>query len=335
MDKSLYRDMWVYIEHDGAEPAQVGLELLCRVRKLCDETGERLCAVIIGALPEPGIQRVKDCGADRLILVDGRGCGQFNIDVYANVFTVLSRKYSPSAIFVGGSIDGRDFAPRFAVQLGTGCTSDAMELRYDRASGDIEFIEPAVGGKIMAVITVPVMRPQVGTVRPGTFKYAPAGAREDVEELRERIDFPAERLRCSVVGFTPEEADPELDIAGCQTLVCVGNGLKSKEGLERYRELARLLGGKVCCTRPLFDRGILPYKLQVGQSGVIVKPRLYIGFGVSGAVNHVAGVEAEVFVAVNTDPQAQIFAYADYGVVGDMDQVCDAMLAALRAGRDK
>lgn len=331
MNKNEYRDMWVYIEKEGDKVAQVGLELCCEIRKLCDVTGEKLCAVVLGSLSESEIEKVLECGVDKIIFVDGTGYEEFNIDSYANAFTVLSRKYKPSAIFVGGTVDGRDFAPRFAVQLNTGCTSDAMELVYNKESGDIEFIEPAVGGKIMAVITVPVLRPQVGTIRPGTFKYAPTGKKENVETVHETVNFPMEKKRCSIVSFTPDHKDPELDIANCDVIVCVGNGLKNKENLERYRKLAKLLGGKLGCTRPLFDRGILPYQLQVGQSGVMIKPKLYIGFGISGAVNHTAGVDADVFVAVNSDPEAQIFSYADYGIVDDMDKVCDAMIAALEA----
>ena len=130
---------------------------------------------------------MKDCGVDGLISVHGSGYAYFNTDAWANAFTVLSRKYRPSAIFVGGTIDGRDFAPRFAVQLDTGCTSDAMELDWDPETGDIQFIEPAVGGKIMAVITVPELRPQIGTIRPGTFPYAPTGRKAQIEEIEEEI----------------------------------------------------------------------------------------------------------------------------------------------------
>lgn len=333
MQKSDYRNMWVYIEHDGKTAAPVGLELCCEVRKLCDKTGDRLYAVILDELPETEIDRVKACGVDGIIRVRGTGYEYFNTDAYANAFTVLSRKYNPSAIFVGGTVNGRDFAPRFAVQLNTGCTSDAMELDYDPATGDIQFIEPAVGGKIMAVITVPVLRPQVGTIRPGTFPYAPAGARAEIEEIEEEIRFDPAAIRCRRVEFIPDDADPELDIANADCIVCVGNGLKDSEHLERYRTLARLLGGKIGCTRPLYDRGILPYKLQIGQSGVMVKTKLYISFGVSGAVNHTAGVDADVFVAVDKNPDAQIFNYCDYGIVGDMDEVCDELIAQIRARR--
>ena len=333
MKKSDYQNMWVFIEHDGRTAAPVGLELCCELRKLCDQTGDRLFAVVLGELPESELDKVKDCGIDGIIRVSGTGYEYFNTDAWAKAFTVLSRKYNPSAIFVGGTIDGRDFAPRFAVQLETGCTSDAMELGWDAETGDIQFIEPAVGGKIMAVITVPALRPQVGTIRPGTFPCAPVGAKQEIERIEERIDFDPEKIRCRHLGFIPDESDPELDIANADCIVCVGNGLKDSEHLERYRTLAKLLGGKLGCTRPLYDRGILPYKLQIGQSGVMVKPKLYISFGVSGAVNHTAGVDADVFVAVGKNPEAQIFNYCDYGIVGDMDEVCDEMIAQIKALR--
>ena len=331
MQKSDYKNMWVYIEHDGKTAAPVGLELCCEIRRLCGETGDKLYAVILSDLPEAEIEKVKACGVDGVIHVSGTGYDYFNTDAYSNAFTVLSRKYNPSAIFVGGTVNGRDFAPRFAVQLNTGCTSDAMELAYDPETGDIQFIEPAVGGKIMAVITVPQLRPQVGTIRPGTFKYAPAGARPEIEWIEEEISFDPAAIRCRRVKFIPDDADPELDIANADCIVCVGNGLKDVEHLERYRTLAKLLGGKIGCTRPLYDRGILPYKLQIGQSGVMVKTKLYISFGVSGAVNHTAGVDADLFIAVDKNPEAQIFNYCDYGIVGDMDAVCDEMIEQLKA----
>ena len=139
--------MWVYIEQDEKQIEPVSLELCCEVRKLCDVTGDRLLAVVLGACPETELDKVKDCGVDGFIHVEGTGYEYYNTQAYANAFTLLSEKYRPSAIFVGGTVNGRDFAPRFAVRLNTGCTSDAMELVYDEKTGDIEFIEPAVGGR--------------------------------------------------------------------------------------------------------------------------------------------------------------------------------------------
>ena len=329
MDKKNFKNMWVYIEHDGKNVHPVTLELCCETRRLCDESGDKLIAVIAGTLPDGEIDKVKDCGIDGVIYVSGTGYARYNTEAYTNLFTVLCRKYSPSAVFGGGTTNGRDFAPRFAARLETGCTSDATELIYNPETTDIEFVEPAAGGKFMAVITIPVLRPQVGTIRPGTFKYAPAGRKADIEEIHEEIAFPENEIRTKFIDFTADSFDPELDIASCETIVCVGAGLKD-ESLPKYRELAALLGGKLACTRPIVDRELLPYKLQVGQSGVMIKPKLYIGFGISGAVNHVTGVDAGKFIAVNKDPHAPIFNYCDYGIVGDMDEVCDEMIRQLK-----
>lgn len=331
MTKQDYKNMWVYIEHDGNKVHPVSLELCCEVRKLCDLSGDKLIAVISGALPESETDKIRDCGVDGFIKVAGTGYERYNTEAYTNLFTVLCEKYKPSAVFVGGTTNGRDFAPRFAVRLDTGCTSDATEVIYNPATTDIEFVEPAAGGKIMAVITIPVLRPQVGTLRPGTFKYAPVGRKDDIKVIEETVNFDLEQIRTKFISFAAEAFDPELDIAECEVIVCVGNGLKDEESLGRYRELAKLLGGKIACTRPLVDREILNYKLQVGQSGVMIKPKLYIGFGISGAVNHTTGIEASMFIAVNKDPSASIFNYCDYGIVGDMDEVCDKWIEKIKA----
>lgn len=329
MNKSDYKDMWVYIEHDGKKVADVGLELCCEVRKLCDVTGDRLMAVIIGKLPQAEVKKVIACGVDGVIRVNKDENVEYNTEVYTNVFTELTRKYLPSAVFVGGTENGRDFAPRYAVRVDTGCTSDAVELEIDKETGDIRFIEPAVGGKIIAVITIPSRRPQVGTIRPGTFRYEPTGARGSAETINETIVTPKESIVSRLVSFRPNDDDPSLNIADSDVIVCVGNGLKSAEDLPKYRRLAELLDGKLGCTRPLVDRELLPHRLQIGQSGVMIKPKTYICFGVSGAVNHVTGVSADLFIAVNSDPQAQIFNFCDYGIVGDMDTVCNSMIEEL------
>lgn len=329
MDKTCFKNMWVHIEHTDGVVHPVSLELCCEARKLCDKSGDKLIAVIAGELNEAEREKIAECGVDGFILVSGTGYERYNTEAYTNLYTVLCEKYKPSAVLVGGTTNGRDFAPRFAVRLNTGCTSDATELIYNPETTDIEFVEPAAGGKIMAVITIPVLRPQIGTLRPGTFKYAPTGKKTDVEVINEDISFDADKIRTKLLGFAADAFDPELDIADTECLICVGAGLK-EESLPKYKELASLLGGKVGCTRPLVDKEILPYKLQVGQSGVMIKTKLYIGFGISGAVNHVTGVDAERFIAVNTDPNAAIFNYCDYGIVGDMDEVCDAMIASLK-----
>lgn len=329
MDKKCYKNMWVHIEVNDGVVHPVSLELCCETRKLCDLSGDKLIAVVPGKISEAEIERIAECGVDGFIMVSGTGYERYNTEAFANLYTVLCEKYKPSAIMVGGTTNGRDFAPRFAVRLNTGCTSDATELIYNPETTDIEFVEPAAGGKIMAVITIPVLRPQIGTLRPGTFKYAPVGKKNNVEVIHEEISFDPSLIRTKLLGFEANAFDPELDIAQTDCLVCLGAGLK-EESLPKYRELAKLLGGKIGCTRPLVDKELLPYKLQVGQSGVMIKTKLYIGFGVSGAVNHTTGIDAEKFIAVNKDPSAPIFNYCDYGIVGDMDTVCDMMIEKLK-----
>lgn len=327
MNKNEYKNMWVYAEHDGSTVNPVALELCSEIRKLCNLSGDELVAVVAGSLPESELDRLARHGADKIILVSGTGYDRYNTEAYSNLFVELSKKYKPSAVFIGATVNGRDFAPHFAACLETGCTSDATELIYNPDTQCIEFVEPAAGGKIMAVITIPELRPQVGTIRPGTFK-AVCGEARKAEIINEHIDFAPESIRTVLLGYKAEDFDPELDIASSDVIVCVGNGVKD-ESLPKYRELAKLLGGKLAATRPVCDRELLPVKLQVGQSGAMIKPKLYIGFGVSGAVNHVTGVDAQTFIAVNRDPAAPIFNYCDYGIVGDMDEVCDEMLAQL------
>lgn len=331
MTKFDYKNMWVYIEHDGTTISTVSLELLCEARKLCDVTGDKLVAVAVDGLPEAELAKVRATGIDQLMVVHGTGYERYNNDAYTNLFTVLCQKYNPSAVFVGGTTNGRDFAPRFAARLNTGCTSDAIEVVYNPESGDIEFIEPAVGGKMMAVITVPVLRPQVGTIRPGTFKYEPVGEKDTIEIIHETVDFDPADIRTKLLEFIPLEDDGAINLAAEEVVVCVGNALTGSDKLAKYQELAALLGGQVGCTRPVFDRGILPFKQMIGQSGVVVKPKLLISFGVSGAINHTAGMkDAGTIIAVNTDPEAAIFGVADFGIVGDMDTVCDMMIDALK-----
>ena len=329
MEKFDYKNIWVYIEHCNGCVSDVSLELCCELRKLCDISGDKLIAVYTQPLAEKELSRVKDCGIDGIIAVSGSGYERYNTEAYTELFTKLCRKHKPSAVFVGGTVNGRDFAPRFAARLETGCTSDATELVYDKENGHIEFIEPAAGGKIMAVITIPQLRPQVGTVRPGTFKHIPCGTRSEIEVIEEQISFDIEKIGTQLVEFREAVLSAEFDIKNSDAIVCVGNGIKD-ESLDKYRELASLLGAKLACTRPVVDRELLPFALQVGQTGVMIKPKLYISFGVSGAVNHVIGVDADKFIAVNKDAGAPIFNYCDIGIVGDMDEVCDAMIAVLK-----
>ena len=288
MNKSDYKGMWVYIEHDHGIIHPVSLELCSEVRKLCDASGDAFTAVIIGNLPQDELEKILITGVDSLLFVSGTGYDFFSIDAYTHLFTELSRKYKPSAVFVGGTINGRDFAPRFACRLPTGCTSDATQLVYDKTTG------------------------------------------REYSVIHETISFPIKKIRSKPLSFVADGTDDNLNIADAEVIVCVGNGLKGADSLPRYRKLAEILGGKLGCTRPVSDRNILPVKLVIGQSGVVVKPKLYLAFGVSGAVNHMTGAtDSDIIVAINKDPDAPVFHYCTYGIIGDMDEICDQMIAQL------
>ena len=158
MDKREYKNMWVHIEHTEGKVSSAALELCCEIRKLCDQSGDKLIGVIAGSIPEGELEKLKECGIDGAIEVSGTGYERYNTEAFSNLYVELSKKYKPSAIFIGATANGRDFAPHFAACLETGCTSDATELIYNPETTDIEFVEPAAGGKIMAVITIPVLR---------------------------------------------------------------------------------------------------------------------------------------------------------------------------------
>ena len=330
MAKCDYSNIWVHIERTGGRICSVSFELCSEAKRLCGASGEKVVAVDVGNPSEEELRELASCGADEMIAVSGQGYERYNTEAWVNLYTELCKKHRPSALFVGSTANGRDFAPRVAARLGTGCTSDATELVYNAESGGIEFIEPAAGGQMMAVITIPELRPQIGTLRPGAFRRE----RFDVQGLprlrRETIDFDPSLIRTELLGYAADSYDPEFDIGAYPRLVCLGGGLKD-ESIPKYRELAHLLRAKLCCTRPLVDRGLFPPALQVGQSGVSVSPKLYLAFGVSGAVNHMTGVNAGRIIAVNRDPGAPIFRYCDYGLAADMDEACDALIAELKA----
>lgn len=330
MDKQDYKNIWIHIERDSHGILPVSYELCSEGRKIADACGEKLVAISIGSPSDEETSKLVECGVEQVIVITGTGYYHYSTEAYTSLYTYLCTKYRPSALFVGATANGRDFAPRAAVRLKTGCTSDATELIYNRDTGDIEFVEPAAGGKIMAVITIPELRPQIGTLRPGTFKCVPCSVKTGIDFTFEEVNFDPSEIKTIPISYKPDTYDPEFDIAVTDRLICLGAGLKD-ESLDKYKELARLLNAKICCTRPLVDRELLSAKLQVGQSGVSVKTKLYIGFGVSGAINHMTGITADMIVAVNTDPDAPIFHYCDYGIVGDMDTVCDELIKQLRS----
>ena len=322
MTEAKTKDLWVFIEtaEDGS-PRKVGLELLNPGRMLATKQGGKLVAVIIGDHVDASIEEAGNYGADEIIVVEGPEYKQYTTDAYVNALAHLVNKYVPTTMLIGASPLGRDMAPRLTARVETGLTADCTSLDIDEASGNVAWTRPAFGGNLMATILCPDHRPQVGTVRPGVFKKPdPTGGKPEV--IREEFHVAPEEIRTTLLEVIKEAAGEIVDLEGAEIIVSGGRGVGGPEGFEPVKALADALGGVVGSSRAAVDSGWISHAHQVGQTGKTVGPKLYIACGISGAIQHLAGMSSsDVIVAINKDPDANIFNVADYGIVGDLFKV--------------
>lgn len=326
-----YKNLWVFVEtkEDGSV-LNVGLELLNPGRKMADTLEEDLVAVIIGGDVSKAKEEVKDYGVDKIITVEGEAYKEYNTEVYANALTKLIEKHNPNVVLVGATNLGRDFAPRVSSRIGTGLTADCTELEVDTESNNIVWTRPTFGGNLMAQILCPDSRPQMGTVRPGVFSKEKAQRRENIEEIAEEITYDKEP-RTKILDFIPREEGEDVDLAGAEYIISGGRGLGDPSNLKLIEDLAEAIGGTVGSSRPLVDSGWISHSHQVGQSGKTVGPKVYIAIGISGAIQHLAGIGASDYVvAINKDPDAPIFDVADYGIVGDLFEIVPKLTELFR-----
>ncbi len=329
-ERDQWRGVWVVGElHDGAL-APITRQLLGAGRDLADHLGEPLALVLLGHGVRDAAADAARYGASQAFIADHSSLAEYTTLRYAHVLGELMSQRRPSIVLFGATVTGRDLAPRLAARLQTGLTADALELKFDE-KGHFVQINPGYGGNLLAVICTPEHRPQMVTVRPNALPTPqPCDPCEieiiDVSNLAEGVDDP--------VQIIAREADPhaaEADLTEARIIVGGGRGLRSKENFDKLYELAELLGGAVAATRPVVDEGWAPQYLQVGQTGLTVQPDTYIAFGISGAVQHLAGVRgAKTIIAVNIDPTAPIFNAADYGFVADALEVIDALIDSLK-----
>mgnify|MGYP001221362025 FL=1 len=316
-----YKNLWVYIESNKGAAANVGLELLNPVRALAASVGEKVVAVVIDGenTEELGSEAIK-YGADEVILVEGREYSDYSTDGYTNVLDNLVKKYKPSAMFIGATNRGRDLGPRLAARLKTGLTADCTALSMD--GGNIVWTRPAFGGNLMANILCPDHRPQLGTVRPGVFKKAEPDENRTGNWIREIINTPEEMIRTKIVDIVSTVASDIPNIEEAEILVSGGAGVGGPEGYEVLKKLAAALGGSIAASRAAVDAGWIDHAYQVGQTGKTVGPKIYIACGISGAIQHIAGMSSsDTIIAINRDPDANIFKVADYGIVGDLFEI--------------
>lgn len=325
------KDLWVFVETNADGSAKnVGLELLNPGRMLADKQGGALVAVVIGCGAQSAVEAASVYGADKVILVEGEEYRLYTTDAYTAALYHLIEKYGPTTMLIGATPTGRDLGPRLACRVKTGLTADCTSLDVDEESGNMAWTRPAFGGNLMATILCPDHRPQLGTVRPGVFKRIQPGENR-AEVILESFHVCPEEIHTRLLKVIQETASELVDLEGAEIVVSGGRGVGSPEGFAPIRELADILGATVGASRAAVDAGWIAHAHQVGQTGKTVGPKLYIACGISGAIQHLAGMSSsEVIVAINKDPEAPIFDVADYGIVGDIFEVVPALIEMLR-----
>jgi len=328
-DLGAHEGVWFWVEQFQGQAGSISWEMAGKGRSLADQLHTSLTACVLGHQVEDIASEAIAYGADRVLLVDDLALKHYRTEPYAAVLVDWVRRYKPEILIMGASSRGRDLAGSVATQLVTGLTADCTALDIDPDTRLLRQTRPAFGGNIMATILCPDHRPQMATVRHRVFEVPVKDASRQGEILREALPLDESQIVSRVVDFVFEEEN--VNLADARIIVSGGRGVKGPEGFAPIRELAQVLGGAVGSSRAAVDAGWIPYAHQVGQTGRTVRPDLYIACGISGAIQHLAGMRtSKVIVAINKDPEAPIFGVANYGIVGDLFDVVPALTAAFR-----
>ncbi len=328
-DLSSYHGVWVWVEQFRSQACSISWEMLGQAARLADQLGVPLTACVLGHQVRPVAQEAIAYGADRVFLVDDPTLAAYRTDPYAAVLVRLVREQRPEVFLLGASARGRDLAGAVATDLRTGLTADCTGLDIDPATRLLRQTRPAFGGNIMATIICPNYRPQMATVRHRVFEVPPADPARQGQIVQVPAAMGEAEVASQVVDFLVESG--QVNLADAKIIVSGGRGVGGPEGYAPLQALADVLGGALGASRAAVDAGWIPYAHQVGQTGRTVKPDLYIACGISGAIQHLAGMQtSKVIVAINKDPEAPIFNVATYGIVGDLFEIVPALTAEFR-----
>lgn len=326
-----YDGIWVFAEQRQGKLSEVALELLGIASELAIQRRTYVAAVLLGHNIKTISKELIAYGADRVYVVDNPDLNNYRTESYTYVLTYLIKKHRPEAVLLGATTIGRDFAPRLARRLGTGLTADCTGLAIEPKEKILLQTRPAFGGNLMATIACPSHRPQMSTVRPGVMQKLTPDANRRGGIIEEFYQIPPDVIRTKVVELV-EAARASVNIEDAEIIIAGGRGIGSQEGFAELEDIARQFGATVAASRGAVDAGWINHERQVGQTGKTVRPKLYIACGISGAIQHVAGMQnADCIVAINTDLNAPIFKIADYGVVGDVHEVLPILLQELKA----
>lgn len=328
-----YKGVWVFAEQREGQLQKVSLELLGEGRRQADKLGVKLTALLLGDNVAHLADELAKHGADEVLVAEDKNLAHYTTDAYTKVICDLANERKPGILFVGATFIGRDLGPRVAARLNTGLTADCTSIDVEVENGDLLATRPAFGGNLMATIACPDHRPQMATVRPGVFeKVNTNGADCKIEKVAVQLSDSDVRTK---VLETVKTAKDIVDISEAKIIVAGGRGVGSKENFDLVKELAEALGGVVAGSRAAVEKGWVENAYQVGQTGKTVKPTIYVACGISGAIQHVAGMQdSEVIIAINKDETAPIMQVADYGIVGDLKKVIPELIAQVKAIKD-
>jgi len=325
-----YKDVWIFVEQESGQINPVAFELLGEGRRLADDLGQKLAAVILGEAIDKLAGDIFARGADKVIIVDDPVLKDYRTYPYCAALVELSEKYHPQVLLMGATILGRDLASAVATEMRTGLTADCTELGIDPETKLLTQTRPAFGGNVMATILCKQVRPQMSTVRPRVFKLPPADCDRAGELINETMALSEDEVPTKVLEFTAHTSHSNVEIETADVIVAGGRGLGGEEGFELLKKLADALGGEVAASRPPVEMGWVTSDRQIGQTGKTVRPKLYVAVGISGAVQHAVGMQgSDIIVAINKDPEAPIFKLATYGIVGNLFEVVPALIEAL------
>ncbi|MHB1355653.1 MAG: FAD-binding protein [Anaerolineae bacterium] len=328
----VYRGVWVWVEQFQGVAASISWEMLGQGRLLADQLAVPLSACVFGHNVTSLAQQAISYGADTVYLADDQALASYRTEPYARILQDLVRQHKPEILLLGASSRGRDLAGSVATAIYTGLTADCTGLEIDPETRLLRQVRPAFGGNIMATIVTPHHRPQMATVRHRVFEVPVADATHIGQVIRVPVQLTATHFASQILEFIPQSAD--LNLSEARTIVSGGKGLGGAKGFEMLHELANLLGGSVGASRGAVDEGWIPYPHQVGQTGRTVRPDLYIACGISGAIQHRAGMgTSRVIVAINKDAEAPIMRFADIAIIGDVYEVVPELIAQLRNRR--
>jgi electron transfer flavoprotein alpha subunit len=330
-DLETYKGVWIFAEQRGGKISSIAYELLGIGRKLADDRETGLSAVLFGASEAEAGELIK-WGADKVYLSQDQILEQFNDEPYSQLLISLINRHKPEIVLAGATPMGRSFIPRVAARTRTGLTADCTSLKIDQETGNLLQIRPAFGGNIMATILCPDNRPQMATVRPRVMKRG----QYDENRKGEIISVGEGGLssRTKVLGTVKEVSDIAVNLQEANIIVSGGRGLGDPKGFSLIEELAELLGGAVGSSRAAVDAGWIPHRHQVGQTGKTVCPTIYIACGISGAVQHLVGMQSsDIIIAINKNPEAPIFNVATYGIVGDLYEILPLLIKKIKETR--